>query len=161
MHLGLQIIRADPVTAHGYAPGEILLGRRLVYPCEIKKKEIDFEGTNMTSHLVEKLDQIHRDNFGQACEKIKLYQDQYKKKYDKRHKVKEFQMKVGDKVQIKRIRTKKAKGGKNEILWQPRNSFYTLCKINKRRKTVLVSNSQTSRNLTTSYSFDRVRAFKG
>lgn len=70
-------------------------------------------------------------------------------------------MKVGDKVQIKRIRTKKAKGGKNEILWQPRNSFYTLCKINKRRKTVLVSNSQTSRNLTTSYSFDRVRAFKG
>jgi len=161
MHLALQIIRTDPVTAHGFAPAEIILGRRLVYPCELKKQEIDFQGSEMTRPLVDKLQQIHDENFGRGCEKIKLYQTDYKEKYDKRHKVKKFTMKPGDRVQIRRIRTKKAKGGKNEIKWHPRNSFYTLRKINKRRKTVLVYNPQTRRNLKTSYPFDRIRMFKG
>ena len=44
MYLGLQIIRADPSTAHGTAPGAIMIGRQLVYPCELDKNEIDFEG---------------------------------------------------------------------------------------------------------------------
>ena len=44
MYLGLQIIRSDPSSAHGYAPGEIMLGRPLVYPCEIDKDDVDFEG---------------------------------------------------------------------------------------------------------------------
>ena len=46
MHAALQIIRADPATAHGFAPGEILLGRPLVYPCELKRSTIDFEGNH-------------------------------------------------------------------------------------------------------------------
>ena len=37
-------VRSDPSTAHGYAPAELLLGRKLVYPIEILKKEIDFTG---------------------------------------------------------------------------------------------------------------------
>ena len=70
-------------------------------------------------------------------------------------------MKVGDKVQIFKTKTKKPKGAKTEIRWKPRNSFYTLRKIDKRRKTVLVSNPQTAKDLKTSHPFDRVRKFKG
>jgi len=44
MYLALQIIRSDPATAHGHAPAAIILGRPLVYPCELDKDEIDFEG---------------------------------------------------------------------------------------------------------------------
>ena len=157
----LQIIRSDPMTAHGFAPGELLLGRPLVYPCEIKKSDIDFEGTKMTSHLVQKLNEIHNDSFGKAGEKIEAYQRKYKEKYDRKHKVKPFGMKKGDKVQIKRIRTKKAKGGKTEIVWFPRNSFYTLRKINKGRKSVLLYNPKTKCNLKSSFPFERVRRFTG
>ena len=161
MYMALQITRADPASAHGYAPGEILLGRKLVYPCELEKSDIDFEGCSLTSPLVEKLNSIHHKTFGKAGEKIKAYQTKYKKKYDKRHKVKPFGLKVGEKVQIFKTKTKKAKGGKTEIRWKPRNSFYTLRKIDKRRKTVLISNPKTGKDLTTSHPFDRVRKFKG
>ena len=98
--------------------------------------------------------------FGAACEKIEKYQKKYKSDYDKRHKVKEFKMKVGEKVQYKRTRTSKAKGGKNEIKWLPRNSFYTLRKINKQHKTVLLFNPHTGRPLNKTHPFDRIRKFK-
>ena len=132
--MSLQIMRSDPVGAHGFAPGEIMLGRKLVYPCELEKTDIDFNGTNLTTTLVDTLNDIRKDNFGVADSKIKKYQKKYQKKYDKVHKVKPFSLKKGEKVQVKRIRTKKAKGGKSEIQWTPRNNFYTLRKIDKRRK---------------------------
>jgi len=160
MYLGLQIIRSDPSSAHGYAPGKIMLARALVYPCEIDKDDVDFEGTKMTAPLVMSLIEIHNKNFGAACEKIKAYQAKYKQKYDKKHKTKSFNLKAGDCVQLKRIRTKKAKGGKNELKWFPRNSFYTIFRINKRRKTIQVKN-KTGHILKKRFNFDRVRHFKG
>ena len=33
------VLRTDPSIATGYAPGELLLGRKLVYPIEIEKSE--------------------------------------------------------------------------------------------------------------------------
>ena len=160
MYLGLQIIRSDPSSAHGYAPGELMLGRALVYPCEIDKDDVDFEGTTMTAPLLSSLTQIHNENFGVACEKIKTYQAKYKRKYDKKHKVKDFELKSGDRVQIKKLRTKKAKGGKTELKWCPRNSFYTIFRINKRRKTVQVK-KKNGVILKKHFNFDNVRAFKG
>ena len=160
MYLGLQIIRSDHSSAHGYAPGEIMLGRALVYPCEIDKDDVDFEGTNMTAPLLTSLTQIHNRNFGNACQKIKTYQEQYKKKYDKKHKVKDFELKSGDRVQIKKLRTKKAKGGKMELKWSPRNSFYTIFRINKRRKTVQVK-QKNGVILNKHFNFDNVRPFGG
>ena len=74
MYLGLQIIRSDPSSAHGYVPGEIMFARALVYPCEIDKDDVDFEGTKMTAPLLMSLIEIHNENFGAACEKIKAYQ---------------------------------------------------------------------------------------
>jgi len=44
LHHALQIVRSDPSTATGFAPAELLLGRKLVYPVELKKRDIDFTG---------------------------------------------------------------------------------------------------------------------
>ena len=44
MHTALMVLRSDPSVAHGYAPGELLLGRKLVYPIELEESEIDLEG---------------------------------------------------------------------------------------------------------------------
>ena len=57
----LQMIRSDPASATGFAPAEILLGRKLVYPIEFSKADVDMTGTEMTAPLVLKLRQI-REN---------------------------------------------------------------------------------------------------
>ena len=44
MHTALMGLRTDPSTAHGYAPSELLLGRKLVYPIELDKQCIDLTG---------------------------------------------------------------------------------------------------------------------
>ena len=44
LHNALQIIRSDRSSASGFAPAELLLGRKLVYPLELKKRDIDFTG---------------------------------------------------------------------------------------------------------------------
>jgi len=49
MHTALMGVRTDPSTAHGYAPSELLLGRKLVYPIELKKNAIDLTGNYFTS----------------------------------------------------------------------------------------------------------------
>lgn len=114
----------------------------------------------MTAPLIAKLFEIHDENFGKAGEKIKAYQKKYKEQYDKKHKVKEFCLKRGDRIQVKRIKTKRAKGGKTQLTWYPRNSFYTIFKINKRRKQVQVKNTH-GRILKTHFNFDRIRSFHG
>ena len=38
------VLRSDPSCATGYAPGELLLGRKLIYPIEIEKSEVDLTG---------------------------------------------------------------------------------------------------------------------
>jgi len=44
LYNALQIVRSDPSSATGFAPAELLLGRKLVYPIELKKRDIDFSG---------------------------------------------------------------------------------------------------------------------
>ena len=114
----------------------------------------------MTSTLINNLFAIHDKSFGEAGVKIKIYQQKYKKKYDKKFKVKKFCLKKGDRVQIKRLRTKRAKGGKTKLNWLPRNSCYTIFKINKRRKTVVVKNKN-GYILKRHFNFDFIRLFQG
>ena len=38
------VLRSDPSVATGYAPAELLLGRKLVYPIELEKSEVDLTG---------------------------------------------------------------------------------------------------------------------
>lgn len=133
MYTALQILRTDPATANGFAPAELLIGRKLVYPLEIAKKEIDFSGTNMTLPLVKKLFEIHTKNFGVAGEKINIYQEKYKKSYDKRKKTKSIIFKKGSPIQVKNIRNKRVKG-KNSLSWKPRDTFYTIEKVDMQKK---------------------------
>lgn len=44
MFLAAQILRTDPAAAHGLSPASLLLGRQVVYPCEITREDIDFSG---------------------------------------------------------------------------------------------------------------------
>ena len=114
----------------------------------------------MTTPVVESLMNIHEQNFGVACERIKKYRKKYKAKYDKKHKTKPFNLKKGDHVQVKKIRTKKAKGGKTELKWSPRNSFYKLFKIDKNQKTVQVK-GKNGQVLKKHFNMDNVRLFRG
>ena len=52
MHTALMGVRTDPSTAHGYAPSELLLGRKLVYPIELKKKPLTLRVTILQVHFV-------------------------------------------------------------------------------------------------------------
>ena len=82
LHTALQIIRCDPSSATGYAPAELLMGRKVVYPFELEKREIDMTGTELTMPLVFKLQEIHDRSFATAHKKILKTQAKYKQKYD-------------------------------------------------------------------------------
>jgi len=41
LYQALSILRTDPASAHGFAPAQLLLGRPVVYPFELTKREID------------------------------------------------------------------------------------------------------------------------
>ena len=114
----------------------------------------------MTAPLVRKLTEIHNENFGAAGEKIKKYQEEYKKKYDRRNNVQPFLLRKGSPVQVRRMRSKKAKGSKNDLNWIPRNSFYTIYKIDKSRKKITVRNPKNGNILKKTYNFDLVRKFQ-
>lgn len=99
----LQIIRCDPSTATGFAPSELLLGRKLVYPIEFEKRDIDMIGTEFTTPLVLALQNLQKKHFETAIENIEKQQEKYKLKYDAKHNVTKFNFKAGQRVQYKRI----------------------------------------------------------
>ena len=155
----LQVIRCDPSCANGFAPAELLLGRKLVYPIEINAEEIDFSGTKLTKSLAQKLFEIHAKVFGESSEKITIYQAKYKEQYDRKHKTRPFPLVKGDKVQVKIHKNKrpKSKGGLN---WKPYQNFYTIHKILRTKKQVLVKNFH-GKLLKRSHPFDRIRLYVG
>ena len=159
LYAALQAVRSDPSCAHGYAPAEILLGRQLVYPIELKKKFIDFDGVNMTAPLVKKLMAIHNETFGIAAEKIKKFQKQYKKKYDKRNQVKTFSLKVGDKVQYKIHKSRKVRG-KPQIKFFPTRGYLLIHKICPKIKKVILKDKE-GKIQKRKQLFDRVREYTG
>ena len=44
LHTALQIIRSDVAVGTGFPPIELLLGRKVIYPIEIDKKDFDITG---------------------------------------------------------------------------------------------------------------------
>ena len=135
----------------------MLLGRPVVFPIELKKKDVDFTGTKMTQPLVSKLMQIHDGVFGKAAARIEEFQKKYKKKYDKKHKAKKFNFKKGHRVQYRPHISKKAKK-KGGILWKPRMSWYLISKVDHKKKKVFLQTRE-GRTLKASKPFDKIRAF--
>ena len=152
-------MRCDQSSATGFAPGELLLGRKLVYPVEFDANDVDLTGTEFTTPLVLGLKQIHDENFSLAHRKIQKSQNRYKKKYDRHHKTKIFQFKVGDKVQYRRHKSKRVHS-KITSQWVPLEGYYLILSVVKKRKTVILQ-TPIGKILKKKQPFDRIRKYQG
>ena len=130
----MQIIRCDPSSATGYAPAELVMGRKVVYPFELEKRDIDMTGTELTMSLAVKLQEIHDRSFATAHKKVLKTQAKYKQKYDKRNKAKAFEFKIGSKIQYKRYVSSNTLSKKTLTAWVPLGNFYLICDIDKEKK---------------------------
>ena len=138
MYTALQILRSDPACAHGFAPAELMIGRPLVFPLELQHEDIDFEGTELSLPLVKTLKGIRDKNFKIASRKIKKYQNKYSRAYNKKHKSKPHNFKVGDRVQYKRYYSKNTLS-KRLVQYAPVNSYHIILKIIENRSRVLLA----------------------
>ena len=161
LHAALQTVRSDPSCATGYAPGEIMLGRQLVYPIELDKMDVDFTGTTLTQPLVNAQQQIHNDIFGQASKKIAKWQEKYAKKYDEQKNTsdKALKLRKGMNVQYRRHKNKKAKG-KGGIKWYPYNRPLKIHSFDRQKQTVYLRDPETGKVQDRSHPIERIRRFK-
>ena len=163
MHFALQALRCDPAVNTGYAPAELLLGRKLVYPIELEKGDIDMTGTELTQPLVDSLRSIHDDAFGRAGEKIKKAQKRYSADYDRRYKVNDLKLRKGQKIQVQAFSAKKSsnyKKGAMRFEWKPFRSYYKVHTVNHKKGVVTVR-SKAGRIYKKQHPFSRVRLYKG
>ena len=156
----LQMLRCDPTQATGFAPAELMIGRKLVYPIEFSTAVTDLSGTTMTVPLVKKLMEIRKENFKTATKKIKKAQDRYKNNYDKRMNVKPFRIKIGDKVQYKRHKAKSPLSSTQELsLWCPLRTYHLVLAVDFKKQQVILQDKN-GNALQKSHPFSRIRKFK-
>ena len=153
------MLRCDQSTATGFAPAELMIGRALVYPIQFGRQDIDLTGTTMTVPLVRKLTEIRERNFKVATKKIKKTQRRYKRSYDRRMKAVPFKIKIGDKVQYYRHKSKSPKS-KTLTSWCPVRSYHLVLAVDKEKKRVILQTIQGER-LQRTHPFDRIRKFRG
>ena len=156
----LQILRCDPTQATGFAPAELMIGRPLVYPIQFSRVDIDYSGTTMTTPLVQKLIQIRKQNFAIASRKIKKRQATYKKQYDKRMKAKPFGIKIGDKVQYWRYKSKNTLSKKETTLWCPIKNYHLVLFVDHKKQRCILQDVNGNR-LAKTHPFSRIRKFRG
>ena len=131
-----------------------------MYPIQFTRQDIDLSGTTMTTPLVQKLKSIREDNFKKATKKIKKTQARYKKQYDKRMNAKPFRLKIGDKVQYYRYKSKRILSKKELTRWCPSQSYHLILGIDVNRKRVRLQD-RNGQKLKRTHPFDRIRKFKG
>ena len=139
LHRALQIIRSDPSVATGFSPMELILGRQPVFPIEFQHNDVDFTGTELTKPLVDALAEIHDTAFGKASKQIKKEQERYARSYDKRYKTNPLKLRIGMKIQVKKLKTKRAKS-RGPIIWRPFKSFYYIHSMDPKKGLVYVRN---------------------
>ena len=153
------MLRCDPTRATGFAPGELMLGRQLVYPCQFEKMQIDFDGVKMTTTNIQNLKLIRENNFKIANKKIKKAQAKYKTKYDKRMNAQPFRIKPGDKVQYKRFKSKSVLSKKEITLWCPIKTYHLVLSIDREKQRVILQTKE-GKKLDRTHPFERIRKFK-
>ncbi len=114
----------------------------------------------MTRPLIDRLNQIRKDNFSLATERNKKHVARYTAAYNKRRRVREFALKKGAKVQVTIVKNSNRKGGKMESKLKPLNSFYVIHKVLKKKKVCVLKNSKTCKILKKQYPFDHIRPWK-
>ena len=156
LYNALQIVRSDPSSASGFAPTELMIGRRLVYPIELQKRDIDFEGVKLTVPLAQKLKTIHDEEFKLASVNIGKAQRRYKKQYDKRNKVVLCDLKPGDPVQYKKHTNKRAYGKRSISLYLPHKSWMIVRNVDLDKKVVTLQTKE-GKLLAKTQPIDRIR----
>ena len=103
---------------------------------------------------------IQKENFGIAGEKIEKYQEDYRKKYNKKNSTISFSkvFKVGTMIQYRKHKSKNQRGRKTEIVWYPRDGHCLIKEINFASKKLSAFNPQT-KEIIEGLSFDRIRLF--
>ena len=160
LHNALQILRCDPTQATGFAPAELMIGRPLVYPIEFSRCDLDFSGTNLTTPLVQSLRLIRQENFSLASKKILKAQRRYKKQYDKKMNAKPFAIKIGDRVQYLRYKSKNTLSKSELTLWCPAKSYHLVLCVNYEKK-VCILQDKAGNKLDKTQPFSRIRKYKG
>ena len=154
------MLRCDQSTATGFAPAELMIGRSLVYPIQFTQEDIDLSGTTMTAPLVQKLKSIRENNFTKASKKIRKAQKIYKKHYDKRMNATPFKIKIGDKVQYYRYKSKEVLSKNDLTRWCPIRSYHLVFGVDEKKKRVVLQTIE-GHVLNRTHPFDRVRKFRG
>ena len=111
-----------------------MIGRPLVYPIEFSRSDLDMTGTNLTTSLVQNLRWIRQENFTLASQKISKAQRRYKKQYDKKMNAKAFAIKVGDRVQYCRYKSKKTLSKDELTLWCPLKSYHLVLAVDYKKQ---------------------------
>ena len=155
LHKALSILRSDPSCATGFAPGQLLLGRPLVYPFEIEKSDVDFSGTELTRSVVNGLNNAHDKIFGKAGERILAYQKEYKDRYDRKMNVNGIQVQVGSRVQLRK-RPKR----KMNLEWTPRFGYLEVTELNESNMTVKLRNPVTKYIFKKSKPISKLRLYR-
>ena len=153
------MVRCDQSSATGFAPAELMIGRALVYPIQFTREDIDLTGTNMTMPLVKRLKKLRENNFTKASKQIKKTQRRYKRSYDKKMKATPFRIKIGDRIQYKRHKSKSPKS-RLLSLWCPLKSFHLVLAVDNKKKRVVLQTKE-GKALSHTHPFDRIRRYKG
>ena len=104
--------------------------------------------------------EIRKNNFKVASKKITKAQSRYKRQYDKRMNAKPFKIKIGDKVQYKRHKSKRTLS-KNELtLWAPIRGFHLVFGVDKEKQRVILQDKR-GKVLSRTHPFSRIRKYKG
>lgn len=159
LHNALQILRCDPTQATGFAPAELMIGRPLVYPIEFSRTDLDMSGTTLTTPLIQNLRKIRIDNFDLAHRKIKKIQDRYKKQYDKKMNAKPFAIKVGDKVQYLRYKSKNTLSKGELTLWCPMKNYHLVLGVDYEKKRCILQ-TKDGKRLRDTQAFSRLRKYR-
>ena len=110
--------------------------------------------------MIQKLKQIHDENFRIASLAVGKYQARYKKQYDLRNKAKAFNLKIGDKVQYCRHFSKRPKSKSHLSKWVPLKSYHLIFEINFTKKQVVLQTCE-GVILKRKQSFDSLRKYRG
>lgn len=117
-------------------------------------------GAEMTRPLINRLTEIRDDNFSIANENMKKHVKRYTEAYNKKHQVRNFDLKRHDKVQVLIQKDANRKGGKMRSKVKPLNGFYVISKVLQTKKVCILENPSTKQVLKKKYPFDHIVPWK-
>ena len=100
---------------------------------------------------------VQKKIFGIAGEKITVYQEKYRRQYNKKNATVSFTevFGIGSKVQYRKHKSKNQRGIKTELTWFPRDGYCTIIEVDGLSKKVVLEYNKEKIEV----GFDRIRHF--